>query len=626
MASIRVLPPEVVNRIAAGEVVERPASVLKELVENSIDAEATQILIEVEDGGIRLLRVRDNGRGVLPEEMSLAFQSHATSKLSDEDLERSLMGVATLGFRGEALASIAAVATVEMVSRTRGAPHAYRYRAAGASRPESLEPSAGEPGTTVEVRDLFHSVPARRKFLRTAATELSHIVQQLSRTALGFPGIHFRLTQRRKPILELPAVDDVRERLAQLLGKEAAGGLLEVQRVPPQPGLSAIGGFVGSPKFHRKDAQGQHFFVNGRWVRDRVLSHALRAAYKGYLIPGYQPVAYLYLDVPPGDVDVNVHPTKTEVRFRDSSEVHRLVERTVAEALGEGADGGGSESVQLALPPLEAAPADRTSSRDAEQGPPDLDDTRQRVDSAARQFFSSPRATAPERVPRAAASPSSRGRAADVPAHAVELDLGALPVDAPRPIQVLDSYLLLENDEGITLIDQHALHEKILFEEIHLRLQEGRVETQRLLLPEVIDLPPDLAPLVEAAAEALRPLGFELEPFGPRSAAVHGFPGLFDRGPGRASMTPLILAALEDIRSEASAGGGASPVEDRVYRLAATLACKRAAKAGMALSAAEIEHLLRRADLARDPRHCPHGRPTSVVYTRRDIERQFDRK
>ena len=609
---IRVLPPEVVNRIAAGEVVERPASVLKELVENSIDASATQVFVDLEEGGTKLLLVRDNGSGVGPEDIPLAFTSHATSKLSEEDFDTSSLGVSTLGFRGEALASIASVAMVEMISKTHGAPHAFRYRPSEGKPDGSLEPSAGETGTTIEVRNLFYNVPARRKFLRTPGTELSHAVQQLTRIALGFPNLHFRLTNAKKPLLDLPAVDNLRDRLRQMLEKGVADQLLEVRHDADSRGGPSLTGFVAPPKVHRKDAQGQHFFVNGRWVRDRVLSHALRSAYQGFQIPGYQPIAYLFLDLPPGDVDVNVHPTKSEVRFRDSSAMYRLVHHSVRDALERS----------------RVSDDDRPTD---DPGAVEIGEPRARVEQAALDFFASP--PRPERDHRAfaAASPARRSTAAPPslapPSQSTSGSPSPSPsAAAPQAKQILQSYLLVESPEGITLIDQHAFHEKILFEQIHRTLSSGEVESQRLLVPEVIDLPVDLLPLVDEAAAALRPFGFELEIFGPNAAAVHAFPAILDRGPGRANVAAIVRSVLEALHSDAGGARAQKPVEDRIYRIAATIACKRAVKAGMPLSPPEIDHLLARGDLARDPRHCPHGRPTSVFYSRRDIEREFDRK
>ncbi len=604
MASIRILPPEVVNRIAAGEVVERPASVLKELVENAIDASATEILVDLEEGGTRLIFVRDNGSGIPPDEMPLAFESHATSKLNEEEMDGNLLGVSTLGFRGEALASIASVAMVEMVSKTHGAEHAHRYRPGNNPR-GSVEPAAGETGTSIEVRNLFYNVPARRKFLRSASTELSHAVGQLTRLALGFPGLRFRLTHARKPVLDLPAADTLRERLRQLLGKEVVGGLLEVKHEASSSEFPSLEGFVGSPRLHRKDAQGQNFFVNGRWVRDRVLSHALRSAYQGFLIPGFQPIAYLFLDLPSGDVDVNVHPTKAEVRFRDSSDVYRLVHHAVREVLARPGSAG-----------IDPAPTDSG----LEDGDP-----RTGVEAAVLEFLASP--SRPEREGRvfAAASPRWEGSTL-APQAAISASAPIGAAAARGGAQILQSYILLEAPDGITLIDQHAFHEKVLFEEIHRKLDAGEVESQRLLVPDVVELPQELMPLLDEASAALRSFGFEVEHFGPRTAAIHAFPALFDRGPGRTDLGSMLRAVLELLREDSGASRAVTPVEDRLYRIAATVACKRAVKAGTPLSRPEIEFLLARGDLATDPRHCPHGRPTKVFFSRRDIEREFDRK
>ncbi len=626
---IRILPPEIVNRIAAGEVVERPASVLKELVENSIDASATQVFVDLEEGGTKRILVRDNGSGLGPEDMQLAFESHATSKLTEADLETNLLGVSTLGFRGEALASIASVSMVEMVSRTHGAPHASRFRPSRDKPGGELEPAAAEMGTTIEVRNLFYNVPARRKFLRSPGTELSHAVQQLTRIALGFPGLHFKLTSARKPLLDLPAVNGLGDRLRQLLEKGIAEKLLEVRHEPDSRGGPGLVGFVGPAKVHRKDARGQHLFVNGRWVRDRVLSHALRSAYQGFQIPGYQPIAYLFLDLPPGEVDVNVHPTKSEVRFRDSSEVYRLVHHSVREALERSRE---SQPATQEVP----VPAGGMSAEPGCQGgvsARDDRDPRARIEQAALDFFAAP--PRPERDYRnfAAASPTRRPAVLDP--STPRSDLGeAAPIERPVPpdrpalkvYQILESYLLIEREDGILLIDQHALHEKILFEEIYRRISGGEVERQRLLIPEVLDLSADLMVLVDEAAEVLRPFGFELERFGPATAAVHAFPAILDRGPGQPQVASIVRSVLEALRSEIGGVRSQKPVEDQIYRIAATIACKRAVKAGMPLSASEIEHLLARGDLAEDPRHCPHGRPTSIAYSRRDIERGFDRK
>jgi DNA mismatch repair protein MutL len=617
MSPIRILPPEVVTRIAAGEIVERPASVLKELIENAIDASATEVAIDLEDGGRSRILVRDNGVGIEAAEMPLAFERHATSKLSDEDLAGGLFGAATLGFRGEALASIASVATVEMTSMVRGAEHGNRYRPGGGPPGPAAFPGTG---TAIEVRNLFHAVPARRKFLRAAATELAHAVEEVTRLALGFPGISFRLSHGGKPVLDLPPADGLAERLRRLIGRDKAAGLVELRRTSRAP--PALEGFIGGPRLHRRDTRWQHFFVNGRWIRDRLLAHALRSAYQGFQIPGHQPVAWLFLELPPGDVDVNVHPTKTEVRFRESSEVYRLVHGAVREALAAGARA--IPSAAAAFPGAQTDPADRE---------------RAAVEAAARDLLANP---PPERPPFFHARPRGGAPPAEpsLPEDALDAEAAGAPAGASlapateepgprRAVQVLESYILLEAPDGLVLIDQHAFHEKIIFEEVHRRLARGRVESQRLLVPEVIDVPPERMPLVEPAAALLLPLGFEIEPFGPATVAIHAFPALFDREAGKTDLGGIVRAVLDDLaegRREAGGTAPPGPVEDAVRRIAAMIACKRAVKAGMPLSPREVQTLLARGSLAEDPRHCPHGRPTSVVLSRRDLERRFDRK
>ena len=623
MPSIRILPPEVVSRIAAGEIVERPSSVLKELIENSIDSGATEILIELEDGGKRLIRIRDNGSGIDPEDLPLAFERHATSKLTDEHVAGGLFGIGTLGFRGEALASIASVADVEVLTRPHGAVHGYRYRPGGSPAPAAVP----DTGTTIEVRSLFHNVPARRKFLRSSSTELSHALDAVTRLALGFPGIRFRAAHEGKGAFDFKAARDLGERLEQVLGKEAAALLLPIET--GRSSLPSVSGFVGNPRLSRKDGRGQSFFVNGRWVRDRVLSHALRSAYQGYQTPGSQPVAYLFIDVPEDEVDVNVHPAKVEVRFRESSEIYAVLQKAVRGALDAGAERG-PELPGLAQP---AAPGTARPSTGVGAPP----DALAAIRDAALEFLRSPE-RAPAHGPRGNGGPA---RPAASPSGTVFADRPpepGLPAAAPPPpralpaFQVLDSYIVLESPEGLVLIDQHAFHEKIIFEEVVRRMREGTVESQRLLLPEVVDVPPAWMPVAGEVARALAPFGFEIEPFGDTAVAIHAFPGILDRETGGTDLGAIVRAAFESALEH-----GGKPLEEpggeapgalgaAVRRLAATIACKRAVKAGQRLREDEIQSLIARGQLAEDPRHCPHGRPAAVFLTRRDLERQFDRR
>ena len=361
MVAIKVLPPAVINRIAAGEVIERPASLVKELVENAIDAGSSRVYVLLEEGGRKRVRVRDDGCGLDHDDLALAFQSHATSKLrfgydsdnsdsddsgagSETEQPWEFVGVDTLGFRGEALASIASVADVEILSRTATAECGFRYEPGGPGGPPAgPEPASVPEGTTIEVRNLFGRTPARRKFLKTVSTELSHVTEQMLRIALAFPQVAFRLDHGQRTVLDFPAVQSHAERVAAALGADKASDLLPVEHFLPAPGSAdpkaevRLTGLVGKPRLFRGDQKGQHCFVNGRWIRDRVITRALRDAYQGVQIPGRHPVAYLYLEVPDDQVDINVHPQKTEVRFFSTQTIHRLVNRGVRSALERGA-------------------------------------------------------------------------------------------------------------------------------------------------------------------------------------------------------------------------------------------------------------------------------------------------
>ncbi len=657
MPKIQRLPPEVVNRIAAGEVIERPASIVKELLENAIDAGATEILVDVEEGGTKRITVRDNGCGMSSEDLSLAFESHATSKIRPDDFESSLFGIETLGFRGEALPSIASVADVEVVSKTADAECAYRLKLHGGRAPEGddkaePEPTAGEDGTVVEVRELFFNVPARRKFLRSASAELSRIVQQVTRVALAHPDIRFLVTHGGRRSLDLPAVDSLQARLLAVVGKEKARDLLEVDQPVTEhsPGLH---GFVSSPKLRRGDSRLQNFFVNGRWVKDRLLTAALRGAYQGFLIPGNHPVAYLFLEFPTDAVDVNVHPQKSEVRFRDPGMLYPLIYNGVKRTLEfqraeEGAEG-------LVGRPEESS-RDETDSPARFNAPTEGDTgtaTRDHIRQAALDFLETPaessgrsaaNVTTARPVFRAKPSGPRREVAAALTETEVETQIDAVPeTDAEAPIdtrpkaafQVLDSYLVVDdgNGDGLTVIDQHALHEKILFEEIHERLDSGEILQQKLMVPEIVSLAAEEVPLIDLASRLLASCGYEIEAFGDAEVAIHAVPEIFERRrAGSASNVEIVRDIfrwlLDEGETSSPAIEGEKPdlVRKKLRDMASLMACKRAVKAGMPLSEEEIETLLERADLADDPRHCPHGRPTTVQLSLREIERKFDRK
>ena len=684
MSKIRVLPREIVHRIAAGEVIERPASVVKELVENAIDAEATEVLVDLESGGLDRITVQDNGSGIDAEDLPVAFESHATSKLSEDDLQTSLFGVVTLGFRGEALPSISSVADVEVVTRKPRSELAYRF-SPGKGDPQ---PTAGESGTVVEVRSLFHNVPARRKFLRSASAELSRVVTQVKRIALAYPGIRFLVSQGKRRPIDFAPCETLGERIRQAIDATHHADLLEF-RESGDDSLPEIHGFISAPRWRRGDAREQHFFVNGRWVKDRTLSAALRGAYQGFLIPGQHPIAFLFLEFPTDAVDVNVHPTKSEVRFRDAARMYPLIRSAVRRALEL------PTAVEEPAPPrmqagVDSADVDGSQSPSAEDAA--LAEGAERVRQAALDFFDSPKSSAEprgrppasrrgigrgaERRPgpgptlpisrlfRAdaaensaaencaaedrAGSPASREPpqdSEDASRHAsTEGEPGRiLPGAAERGFQILDSYIVVEDASGVVLIDQHALHEKVLFEEIHRRLLTGDVLQQRLIVPEVIALDVEDAPLVESLCSVLSNCGYEAEPFGDREVAIHAVPELFESRHGSSSSKSVVEAVVrwiaeDSVRGElpalVSEAGERVSASDRFpavlldsYRdLASLMACKRAVKAGARLSSEEISSLLSKGDVADDPRHCPHGRPTTVRLSHRDLERMFDRK
>ena len=603
MSIIQKLPSDIVNRIAAGEVIERPASVIKELVENSIDAGATEILIDLEDGGCKRLTVRDNGCGMDPSDLQMAFESHSTSKLDTDGFREGMFGVGTLGFRGEALPSIGSVAEVEAVSRTPKGEHAYRYRLDG----QPPEPAAGEPGTVLEVRNLFSRLPARRKFLRRPATELSHIIQQVTRIALAYPGVSFLVTNMGKRSLDLAACDTLRERLGQILGADKLENLIEVAQ-PGDENSPHLHGFISAPALRRGDTRMQNFFVNGRWVRDRLFTAALRAAYKGYLIPGKHPLAYLFFEFPAEAVDVNVHPTKSEVRFRNPGLMYPLVYNVVSRAL---------------------EPEDRSQEAADDSGSA----AKAGIEQAALDFFANPPPSA-----RDASTGGSGGSiagagwsAAGGPREAVEERRELPEVKSPgRVFQLLNSFILVEEEDGILLIDQHALHEKILFEGIYRQLLEGEVVQQKLMVPEILALSVEQAPLLEDGCRLLGACGYEAEPFGEAEVAIRAVPELFEGKRRKSRVAEICQEVFSWLEREGDRylSDDETPelLEQRLRALASLMACKRAVKAGDRLSPEEIDSLLEHGDLAMDPRNCPHGRPTMVRLSRRELDSSFDRK
>jgi DNA mismatch repair protein MutL len=580
---IRRLPPTLIDRIAAGEVVERPASVAKELVENALDAGARRVRVELRDGGTTLLAVTDDGSGMTAAEARLALERHATSKLAgDADLER----IATYGFRGEALPAIASVSRLRLRTRARGAAEAVEIVVDG-GRVVSERAAAGPEGTRVEVAELFAHVPARRKFLKSAATEWGHVSDWLARAALALPQVHFDVLRDGREALAWPAVADPLERVAAVLSEDEAAALVPVAS---QLGPLRVHGFSSRPDHHRPTAAGLYLFVNGRPVRDRLLRHAVLEVYRDTLPRGRFPTALLHLDLPLEAVDVNVHPAKWEVRFADPRGVHHAVSDALREALGT--------RRWLATPARQAPAGDAAlpAGRVAEAGPGD--------------WLFAARAEAPSAP-------------LDAPPDAAEpaLRFGELALVG----QALGTYLVVEGKDGLLLVDQHAAHERVLYERMRAQWLAGGVERQGLLAPETLELEPAACAALLEHADAVLALGFEVEPFGPSAVAVRALPALLAGRSAGALLRGLAdeLRDAEEVGAPARAGARILPAADRAL---ATLACHAARRAGDALPRGEQRALLDALDGIPWAPTCPHGRPVAVPLPRFEIERRFGRR
>jgi DNA mismatch repair protein MutL len=588
-------------------VVERPASVVKELVENALDAGAQRIRVEIRDGGRGLVAVTDDGCGMSQADARLALERHATSKITTGD---DLTRIATFGFRGEALPAIASVSRLRLRTRARGAATGIELLVEGGKLLHERE-AAGPEGTRVEVAELFEHVPARRKFLKTAATEWTHVADWLARVALALPGIHFDVQREGRAASSWPAVTDPLDRVAAVLTEREAEALVPVSA---GEGALSVEGFVSRPDAHRPTTAGVHLFVLRRPVRDRLLRHALLDAYRDVLPRGRHPTALLFLDLPPHAVDVNVHPAKWEVRFADPGAVHRLVLRAVREALASRrwlltrhastSLRGPSASLEGAAPPTDFA---------ASGAEPSV---------AGR--------VAPAHGPAAWPAPAGAGAsdwlfAGRVRGPGGEGAVGEGPSEAParlrfgelRPIgQLLATYLLVEATDGLLLVDQHAAHERVLFERLRAGFRAGRVARQPLLVPETVEIDAAGAARLAAAADSLERIGFELEPFGEGAVAVRAVPALL------AGRDPCALVCGLADELERSAPGREPEALDRLF---ASLACHGARRAGDRLDAREQQALLDALDEIPWAPTCPHGRPVAIPVSRGEIERRFGR-
>jgi DNA mismatch repair protein MutL len=591
---IQRLPDALVDQIAAGEVVERPASVVKELVENALDAGARRLRIEVRAGGAALVAVSDDGRGMDAADARLALERHATSKIASAD---DLVRIATFGFRGEALPAIASVSRLRLRTRPRGADAGTEIEVEG-SKVVGERTAGGPEGTRIEVAELFYIVPARRKFLTTASTEWSHIAEWLARAALALPAVHFDVQRDDRPAIHWPAVTDPLDRIAAVLSERDAEGLVPVTG---DEGALRLAGFASRPDAHRPTAAGLHLFVQRRPVRDRLLRHALLDAYRDVLPRGRYPSAVLFLDLPPDAVDVNVHPAKWEVRFADPGAVHRLVARAVREALGA--------RRWLALP---AAP-DR-SPIDPRSPAAGSDFVRERTPATSDWVFAGLGGEGAPSVGRAA----GQGTGDDIsPPHAQPAPHRLLLAEL-RPLgQLLATYLLLEAPDGLVLVDQHAAHERVLYERLRTSWRTGAVARQGLLLPATVELAPDQAARLVEAGPELERLGFEVEAFGADVVAVRSIPAEL------AGQDPAAL--LANVADQLGPEGGSLRAPDAADRLFASLACHSARRAGERLDPREQQALLSALDAIPWAPTGPHGRPVAIPFSRGEIERRFGR-
>lgn len=592
---ITQLPPQLVNQIAAGEVVERPASVLKELLENSLDAGATRVEVDIEQGGTKLCRVRDNGVGIPATELGLALSRHATSKIASlDDLER----VASLGFRGEALPSIASVSRLTLISRQRGADNAWSL-GGDSSADAQPSPAAGQEGTSVEVRDLFYNTPARRRFLRTERTEYAHLDKVARQLALSRFSVAFRLNHNGKVVLNLPAADsleDQEQRIASICGGEFMQHALYIEHEALDMRLQ---GWVARPTFSRSQPDLQHFFLNGRAIRDRVIVSAVRQAYRDVLFSGRHPAYVLYLDMDPALVDVNAHPTKHEVRFRDSRPVHDFIRRTVESALAEthpGQDAGALAAPASINVDAGLAPAQSTLRLSAGSG------TRfgQRVADQVGVYA----ALASQAAPSAQDCDSET----DIPPLGFAI------------AHLQGVYILARNSDGLVIVDAHAAHERVTYEALKQSFSvdsAGGVQRQPLLIPLRIAVSSIDAELAEAHATELARLGFVLERSGPESLTVREVPVLLRD----ADIETLIRDVLSDMR----ANGGSDRLQGAFMDLLATMACHGSVRANRQLTLDEMNALLREMEQTERADQCNHGRPTWTQLSMQDLDRLFQR-
>ena len=604
MRRIQTLPSELVDQIAAGEVIERPASVVKELVENSLDAGATHIDVDIERGGVGLIRVRDNGGGIAAEQLPLAVSRHATSKIASLD---DLESVTTLGFRGEALPSIGSVARMRIASRMAGAERASEINVDGAAVSE-VRPAAHTPGTTIEVRDLFFNVPARRKFIRTETTETSHIARLMERLALSRFDVGFRLRNGERVLMDAPALSEEasgESRVASIVNPEFVAQAVRVQH---SAGPVALDGWVGLPTASRAQGDQQFWFVNGRGVRDRLLMNAVRVAYRDVLYHGRHPAYVLYLTLDPKLVDVNAHPAKLEVRFRDSRQIHDFVFRAVERVLAATRPGSMDAPAAVSLAGWSVAGNARVSTAPASTP------LTQRLDfyETGRdpwQLAAQVREADPPPYADGSASssegPSNAGRP-EHPAHPLGIALA----------QLHGIYILSQTEAGLVLVDMHAAHERVLYEKLKAQRGAGPAASQRLMEPIVVELRPDQVDAIIESRGQWEKVGFELDALGPSRLALRAVPALLTGS----KVTDIVHAVVRDLSLDA---GEHHHLDDAADRFLGTLACRTAIHAHRRLTLPEMNALLRQMEETDRANQCNHGRPTWTRLSLAELDALF---
>ena len=607
--SLRVLPETLVNRIAAGEVIERPAAVIKELAENAIDAAARHVDVVIRDGGRSFIAVTDDGHGMSRDELDLAVERHATSKLPDDDL----VHIGTLGFRGEALPSIGAVSRLTVNSRRAGAEDAWSLSVEG-GRKGAAQPAAQPEGTRIEVRELFFATPARLKFLKTPRTEVNHAQDALQRLAMAHPEIGFTLTDEARSLIRLPpsegALFEARlKRLAAVMGREFADNALPIDAEREGHRLT---GYIGLPTLNRGNAQAQYLFVNGRPVKDRLLHGAVRGAYQDFLARDRHPMVALFLELPPEAVDVNVHPAKAEVRFRDPGLVRGLIVSACKHALAAAGHRASTSVAAAALGSVRPEGAPGTPWPARSMGRYGGSIPRGLAESTAQYHAPLPGLDPAPAAPSVGLATSDAGAAQEPDAHAQGYPLGAARA------QVHETYIVAQTDDGIVIVDQHAAHERLVYERMKAQLQDQGVASQMLLVPEIVELEEAAAGRLAVRAEELAELGLRIEPFGPGALAVRETPALL----GEINIQGLV----RDLADELAELDQSLLLKERLEEVCSTMACHGSVRAGRRLNAEEMNALLRQMEATPHSGQCNHGRPTYVELKLADIEKLFGRR